>query len=102
MPKVFLTEQQREEERYKRLRIAIGERIVRVKHREKLTLTQMSRRLGMAHDTVSKLMDGEDVKVSTTTWLRILDAAGISLTAIPDEIEATTKAREVQAKRIRI
>lgn len=102
MPKVFLTEQQREEERYNRLRIAIGERIVRAKHREKLTLTQMSRRLGMAHDTVSKLMDGEDVKVSTTTWLRILDAAGISLTAIPDEIEATTKAREVQAKRIRI
>lgn len=94
MPKVFLTEQQREADRYKRLRAAIAEQIAVIRHREKLTAAQMSKRIGINHVTYAKLMAGEDVKLPTTTWLRLMDIARISLTVVRDEIEVDAQKRK--------
>lgn len=81
------TEAQRIEERYERLRDCIAGQLAKTKYRERLTAAQMAKRLGMAHDTFAKLMNGEDIKVTTTTWLRVLDMAGIVMKRRPDELE---------------
>ena len=94
MPKAFLTEQQREADRYKRLRAAIAERLAVIRHREKLTAAQMAKRIGINHGTYAKLMASEDVKLPTTTWLRLMDIAKISLTVTQDEIEEESKIRK--------
>ena len=79
MPQVFLTEAQRIEKRYERRRNGLAEHLAVTKHREKLNNEQMSKRIGINHGTYAKLMGGEDVKLSTTTWLRLMDMAGIDL-----------------------
>jgi AraC-like DNA-binding protein len=89
MPKTNMgkTEAQRIDDRYARLRRCIADQLSTTKHRERLTAAQMSKRLGMSHDTFAKLLNGEDVKVSTTTWLRILDMAYIVMKKRSDELE---------------
>lgn len=79
MPSVFLTEAQRTDERYRKLRHSIGDRVALARHREKLKLMDMAQRIGMGHTTLSKLMDGEDVLLSTTRFLQILDLAGLKI-----------------------
>lgn len=79
MPSVYLTEAQRTDERYRKLRHSIGDRVALCKHRERLKLVSMAKSLGMGHATLSKLMDGEDVLLSTTRFLQILDLAGLKI-----------------------
>lgn len=79
MPTVFLTEEQRTAKRYAMLRRDIGDRVALVRHREKIKLVPMAKGLGMGHTTLSKLMDGEDVLLTTTKFLQILDMAGLKI-----------------------
>lgn len=79
MPKVFLTEDQRRLERYRKLRLCIGDRVASAKRRKDLTLMELASGLNMGHTTVAKLMDGADVSLTTTKFLQILDLAGLML-----------------------
>lgn len=89
MPKVLLTQEQRMTERYRRLRVCIGDRVASAKRREDLTLMDLANGLSMGHTTVAKLMDGADVSLSTTKFLQVLDLAGLMLVdRRQDEIHA--------------
>lgn len=92
MPKVFLTEDQRTAERYRKLRLCIGDRVARAKQREDWKLMDMAHGLNMAHTSVAKIMDGQDVNLSTTKFLQILDLAGLMLVdRRQDEITANSR-----------
>ena len=80
MPKVYLTEQQRLDARYEQIKKRIGDRLVLAMHRNRLTQTNVCNQLSMGHNTLSKLLDGEDVTMTTTRFLQILDMAGVALT----------------------
>lgn len=89
MPKVMLTQEQKAQERYRKLRVCIGDRVASAKRREDLTLMELANGLSMGHTTVAKLMDGADVSLSTTKFLQILDLAGLMLVdRRQDEIHA--------------
>lgn len=89
MGKILLTEAQRIEARYERIRHCIGDRVARTKHQKKLKLMEMANSLNMGHSTVAKIMDGEDVMLTTTKFLQILDVAGLMLVdKKKDELEA--------------
>lgn len=79
MPKILLTEQQRTNARYESLRHCIGDRVARTKHQRKLKLMDMASSFNMGHATLAKIMDGEDVTMTTTKFLQILDLAGLAL-----------------------
>ena len=87
MPKVLLTQNQKEEERYRRLRKSLGERLATAKHRQQISTEQLAKQLDVGRESVAKLLHGEDVKLTSTTWFRLMDLAGISLKAKPDEFE---------------
>lgn len=79
MERVFVTEAQRVIERYEKLREYIGNRVEGNMRLNRLKIMETARGLGIGHETLTKIMGGEDVKLSTTTWLKILDLAGLKL-----------------------
>ena len=79
MPRVFLTEQQKLDARYERIRKCIGDRVVLSMHRNYTTQDILCKKLEMGHCTVRKLIDGGDVMMTTTKFLQILDFAGLAL-----------------------
>lgn len=90
MPKVYLTEQQRIDARYEQIRKRIGDRIVIAMHRNHHTQSNVYNHLAMGHSTFRKLLDGEDVTMTTTRFLQILDLAGLTLVdRKKGEMEAT-------------
>lgn len=91
MPKIFLTQKQREDERDRRILKAIGERLLCAIHREGASFKDYSERMGMSHATLAKILRGEPVKISTKKWLEILAFAGIKLVAAPDELEKNSR-----------
>lgn len=91
MPKICLTQKQREDERDRRILKAVGEHLLCAIHREGLTFKDYSERMGMSHSTVAKIVRGEPVNVSTKKWLEILAFAGIKLVAAPDELEKNSR-----------
>lgn len=79
MPKTLLTAEARAADRYAKLRKCIGTRVADAKREKKLRLMELANGLNMGHTTVAKIMDGEDVAMSTTKFLQILDLAGLML-----------------------
>ena len=79
MPKVLLTEEQRIEARYERIRECIGDRIDSSMHKRRLSQDGTAEALGTNRSTVKKILDGVDVHMSTTKFLQILDFAGLKL-----------------------
>lgn len=79
MPEVYLTESQKADARYRKLRHSIGDRVADTKRKKKLKLMELANGLNMGHTTVAKIMDGEDVTITTTKFLQILDMAGLML-----------------------
>lgn len=92
MPRILLTEEQRNDQRYAKLRRCIADRLATVKSRERLSQEQLAKRVGMSRSTMSRMLAGEVVLIDTTTWLRVLDVAGLALAdrhkdAIKEEAE---------------
>lgn len=79
MPEVFLTEAQRVAKHYERIRECLGTRFNSAMHRQHLSQEGTAEYLGMNRATVKKILDGEDVQMSTTKFLQILDFAGLKL-----------------------
>ena len=88
MPKVYLSEQQRIEARYERIRKCIADRVVVYMHRNHHTRGSLASSLSMGHTTFEKLLSGEDVLMTTTRFIHLLDMAGLKI--VPkqkDELE---------------
>ena len=79
MPEVFLTEAQRAAKHYGRIRECIGTRFNSAMHKLHLSQDGTAEYMGMNRATVKKILDGEDVQMSTTKFLQILDFAGLKL-----------------------
>lgn len=79
MPEVFLTEAQRVAKHYDRIRECIGTRFNSAMHKRHLTQEGTAEYLGMNRSTVKKILDGENVQMSTTKFLQILDFSGLKL-----------------------
>jgi len=85
MAKSLLTEEQRREERYKKLRRKIGDGLdsfkkhSRVTKRGSLTNKELAKNLEMGNGTVGKIIAGEDVQISVNKFFRVLDLAGMEI-----------------------
>lgn len=79
MPKVYLTDEQRLEARYEQIRKRIGDRVALSMHRHHYTQSSVYKHLDMGHSTLTKLLEGEDVTMPITKFLKILDLADIAL-----------------------
>lgn len=79
MPKVFLTEAQRRDARYQRIRRAMGDGLAVLKVRERLSNKALGHELGINHETVAKVLEGQDVKLSTKTLFQMFDMAGLEI-----------------------
>lgn len=80
MPKVLLTESQRMERRYADLRDCLGGRLAASMKVNRMKVMETAGALQIGHSTLTKIMRGEEVRLDTTTWLKILDVAGLKLT----------------------
>lgn len=79
MGKIFLTQAQKLEHRYAELRKCIGQRVEMAMCSRDITQKTMAEEMHMSHTTIRKITDGEEVKISTTDFLRFLDMAGLKL-----------------------
>lgn len=80
MPKVLITQEQRAEERSRKMREAIADGLCITRRRSGLSIEALGRTAGVGRNTMSKILAGEDVTLSVNTLLRLLDLAGMSLT----------------------
>lgn len=79
MPKVCLTEAQRQQERCKAKCRMVGDGLTVFKARRKLTNKQLGAEFGIGHEMVAKIMEGQDVKLSMHNLWRLLDVAGLEV-----------------------
>lgn len=79
MPKVLLTEEQRLADRLKRSRNALADGLSATKNRSRMTTVEIGKKTGIGRNTVSKILAGESVLVSTDSLLLLLDMAGLTL-----------------------
>jgi hypothetical protein len=74
-----MTQAQKMEQRYADLRKCIGKRVQDSMDNAYLTQEKMAKAFSMGHTTIRKITDGEEVKISTTDFLKVLDFAGLKL-----------------------
>lgn len=93
MPKVFLTDAQKLDYRYERLRKCIGKRVEWAMSDRRLTQQALANEMHMGHETIRKITDGEEVRLNITDFLKFLDLAGLKLVdRTKDEIAKEGKA----------
>lgn len=91
MPKTFLTEEQRREDRYRKLRLKIGDGLNNFKNRNRvtkrsgLTNEEIAKNLGMGNGTIGRIIAGEDVQIHMNKFFRVLDLAGMEIRARKEE-----------------
>ena len=79
MAKVVLTEAQRRQQRYERRNRTLADGLAAYKSRNRLTNENLAEMTGIGKNTVTRLLSGEDVKMSTMTYWRLLEMAGLDL-----------------------
>lgn len=79
MGKILLTQAQKLEHRYAQLLKCIGQRVEMTMCSRGITQKDMAEEMHMSHSTIRKITDGEEVRISTTDFLKFLDMAGLKL-----------------------
>lgn len=79
MPKVILTAAQRRKQRHERRSRSLADGLAAYKSRNRLTNENLADELGVGKNTVTRLLCGEDVKVSVMTCWRLLEVAGLEV-----------------------
>lgn len=79
MPKVFLTQEQRLEERNRKMRMAIADGLCIAKQRGRLSMTDLGAQVGVSRNTMAKILAGEDAVLPVSSVLRLIDFAGLKL-----------------------
>lgn len=79
MPKVYLTQGQRDEARRRRVLAEVGEALLLTKHRRQATNKELGHALGIGHVTVASILNGQDVAIGTERFLAVLDLCGLEV-----------------------
>ena len=79
MPKVVLTEAQRRRQRYERRTRTLADGLAAYKSRNRLTNENLAEITGIGKNSITRLLCGEDVKMSMMTYWRLLELAGLDL-----------------------
>ena len=79
MPRTYLTQAQREAALIDRMRETLTDGILIQKAKERLTNEQIGNGLEIGERTISKIINGNDVKLSLTQTMRLLQFAGFQL-----------------------
>jgi transcriptional regulator with XRE-family HTH domain len=79
MPKVLLTHEQKLEDRNIKLRNAVADNLAVTKRRTGMNMEEMGAKVGISRNAMSKLLSGEDVTMSMSSLIRIIDLAGLTL-----------------------
>lgn len=84
--KICLTEEQREADKVNRLNRKIADGLAAYKNRHGLTQIEMADILGVGRGSVVKLLSGDGVVAGTTTWMKIIRAAGLRIVEVKEEL----------------
>lgn len=79
MPRTYLTQAQREAALIDRMRETLTDGILIQKAKARLTNEQIGNGLEIGERTISKIINGGDVKLSLTQTMRLLQFAGLQL-----------------------
>ena len=79
MAKVLLTNAQKQADRMRRQRGMVADGLAAWKNRKDMTNVTAGAFLGVGHETVAKLLKGQDVKMSYDTFLLLIEVAGLTL-----------------------
>lgn len=79
MPKVYLTEAQRQEAKLDRQSKMLGDGLTCYKALNRLTLEQIGTGLGMSKNTVLQIMNEKDVRIPIRTMWKLLDLVGLEV-----------------------
>ena len=79
MPKILLTNKQRQEERVRRFINLIRDGLCVTRCRNHISLAELANAAGVSRNTMAKILDGGDVTLPVSTFVRLLDLAGVSL-----------------------
>ena len=79
MPKVLLTHEQKLEDRNKKLRVSIADGLCVTKRRTGMNMEEMGAKVGVSRNTMSKILSGDDVTLTMSSLIRVLDMAGLTL-----------------------
>lgn len=85
MPRVTLTQEQREAAALERMRETLADGILIRKAKNRLTNEQIGNGLEISSRTIAKILDGGDVKLSISQTMRLIRFAGIQLRSASDE-----------------
>lgn len=79
MPRVALTEAQRQEQRCRDRSRALADGLAVYRNAEHMTLCGLMDATGLGEKAVSKLLSGEDLRLSVFQFWRLLDLAGLKI-----------------------
>lgn len=85
MPKVCLTQEQREQAANERRRQLIADGMAAYKNRNRLSDEALGRRLGLGRNTVARILNGEEVKLETDKHFKVLAVSGYQMRKLHDE-----------------
>lgn len=79
MGRVLLTDEQKAKARFDAKSQLLADGLAAFKNRNHLTNRQISDGFGMCHTTITKLLEGDDVKLPIKTVWRVLEIAGLEV-----------------------
>lgn len=79
MPKVLLTDDQRTAARLERMRRTIADGLAATKNHHHMSSVELGSRTCVGKNTISKVLAGESVLLTTDSLLLLLDMAGLML-----------------------
>ena len=74
---------------YERRSRMLADGLAHLKHRDKLTNMNLGELVGIGRETVSRILSGEDVKISLLTFWCLLDLAGLEVRLKEDSRNCT-------------
>lgn len=86
MPKVLLTQEQKLEDRNRKMRVAVADGLCVTKRRTGMNMEEMGAKVGVSRNTMSKILSGDDVILSMSCLIRVLDMAGLTLKRKADDV----------------
>ena len=86
MARVALTEAQRRQQRYERRSQTMADGLASYKNRVGATNERLANELAIGKNTVTRLLNGEDVKLSIMTYWRLLELTGLEVELKKKEI----------------
>lgn len=86
MPNVYLTEQDRENARTRKIREVITDGVVAQKHKNRLTIPQLAAEFGLGRAKASRLLTGDEtLDMNIDQFIRLLRWAGFKIVRVKED-----------------